>query len=151
MAVRETPWAASNFLVDISDGSDSATALGGFTDVSGLGHEITLIEYRQGNDRQNHVRKLPGLNKTSDVTLKRGVMGLKNFWEWIEATRTSPNTGRAVLITMMDETQTPVLRWKLIQARPMKWTGPTMAAKGGSDVAMEELVIAAESFEWVDV
>jgi hypothetical protein len=32
----------------------------------------------------------------------------------------------------------------------MKWTGPTLAAKGGSDVAMEELVIAAEGFEFGD-
>jgi len=43
-----------------------------------------------------------------------------------------------------------VLRWKLLNARPMKWTGPTLAAKGGSDVAMEELVVAAEGFEFAD-
>ena len=85
------------------------------------------------------------------MTLKRGVMGLTNFWDWVKATRTSPFTARPVLITMMDEMQEPVLRWKLINARPMKWTGPTFAAKGGSDVAMEELVIAAEGFEWADV
>lgn len=151
MAVRETPWAATNFLVNIGDGPDESSALGGFTDVSGLGTEITLIEYRQGNDRENRVRKLPGLHKVSDVTLKRGVMGLTNFWDWVKATRTSPATARPVLITMMDEMQEPVLRWKLINARPMKWTGPTFAAKGGSDVAMEELVIAAEGFEWADV
>lgn len=151
MATRESPWGAHNFLVDIGDGPDNASALGGFSDVSGLGLEITLIEYRQGNDRENRVRKLPGLHKTSDVTLKRGVMGVKNFWDWVNATRTSPGTARPVLITMLDETQEPVLRWKLIQARPMKWTGPTLAAKGGSDVAMEELVIASEGFEWADV
>jgi phage tail-like protein len=151
MVTRDTPWGAHNFLVDIGDGPDTASALGGFSDVSGLGTEVTLIEYRQGNDREMRVRKLPGLHKTSDVTLKRGVMGVRNFWDWIRETRTSPNTARPVLITMLDEMQEPVLRWKLVQARPMKWTGPTLAAKGGSDVAMEELVIAAEGFEWADV
>jgi hypothetical protein len=29
----------------------------------------------------------------------------------------------------------------------MKWTGPTLAAKGGGDVAMEELVLSAENLQ----
>jgi hypothetical protein len=31
---------------------------------------------------------------------------------------------------------------------PIKWTGPTLAAKGGADVAMEELVLSAEKIEF---
>ncbi|MFW2349990.1 phage tail protein [Qipengyuania sp.] len=148
MATRETPYGAYNFLVEMNDGTSSDSALGGFSDVSGIGTENSLIEYRQGNDKENHVRKLPGLHKTSDVTLKRGLMGMRNFWEWIEATRTSPKTARNLSITLNDEQGNAVMRWKLINARPMKWTGPTLAAKGGSDVAMEELVVAAEGFEF---
>jgi len=151
MAVqRDTPYGAFNFLVELNDGSDSNSAVGGFTDVSGLGTEITLMEYRQGNDRENRVRKVPGLHKAADLTLKRGVMGVTNFWQWVLDTRSSPNTQRNVLITLNDEQGNPVLRWKLINARPMKWTGPTLAGKGGSDVAMEELVIASEGFEFAD-
>ncbi|WP_370034233.1 phage tail protein [Qipengyuania mesophila] len=148
MATRETPYGAYNFLVEMNDGTSSDSALGGFSDVSGIGTENSLIEYRQGNDKENRVRKLPGLHKTSDVTLKRGLMGMRNFWEWIEATRTSPKTARNLSITLNDEQGNAVMRWKLINARPMKWTGPTLAAKGGSDVAMEELVVAAEGFEF---
>ncbi len=151
MAVlRDTPYGAFNFVVELNDGSNAASAVGGFSDVSGLGTEITLMEYRQGNDKENRVRKVPGLHKAADVTLKRGVMGTTNFWQWVLDTRSSPSTQRNVLITLNDEQGNPVLRWKLINARPMKWTGPTLAGKGGSDVAMEELVIASEGFEFAD-
>jgi phage tail-like protein len=151
MAVRDTPYGAYNFVIELNDGSPSDRAIGGFSDVSGIGTETTLMEYRQGNDRENRVRKLPGLHKASDVTLKRGIMGVTNFYEWINLTRRDPTITRNVSITLNDEQGNPVLRWNLINARPMKWTGPTLAGKGGSDVAMEELVVAAEGFEFGEV
>lgn len=147
MPTRETPYGAFNFLVELNDGTASSSALGGFSDVSGLGTEITLMEYRQGNDRENRVRKIPGLHKAADVTFKRGVMGTMNFWQWVSETRTSPNTQRNIEVTLNDEQGNAVMRWKLINARPLKWTGPTLAGKGGSEVAMEELVVASEGFE----
>ena len=151
MAVlRDTPYGAFNFIVELNDGTDAATAVGGFSDLSGLGTEQTLMDYRNGNDKENRVRKVPGVHKVSDVTLKRGVIGATNFWQWIAETRRSPKTQRNVLITLNDEQGNPVMRWKLINARPMKWTGPTMAGKGGAEVAMEELVIVSEGFEFTD-
>ena len=108
------------------------------------------MEYRQGNDKENRVRKIPGLHKSADVTLKRGIMGTTNFWHWIPTPAPAPTPSATCCITLQDEQRNPVLRWKLINARPMKWTGPTLAGKGGSDVAMEELVIASEGFEFAD-
>jgi phage tail-like protein len=151
MAVRDTPYGAYNFIVELNDGSPSDRAIGGFSDVSGIGTEITLMEYRQGNEKENRVRKIPGLHKAADVTLKRGIMGTRNFYDWINLTRRDPALTRNVSITLNDEQGNPVLRWNLINARPMKWTGPTLAGKGGSDVAMEELVVAAEGFEFGEV
>jgi len=151
MATRDTPYGAYNFIVELNDGSASDRAIGGFSDVSGIGTEITLMEYRPGNDRENRVRKIPGLHKASDVTLKRGIMGATNFYDWISVTRRDPTVTRNVSITLNDEQGNPVLRWNLINARPMKWTGPTLAGKGGSDVAMEELVVAAEGFEFAEI
>jgi phage tail-like protein len=78
-------------------------------------------------------------------------MGQTNFLEWVGITRVDPTHRRGLTITLQDEQRNPVLKWKLINARPMKWTGPTLAAKGGSDVAMEELVIASEGFEFEEV
>ena len=42
----------------------------------------------------------------------------------------------------------PVMSWKLHQVVLMKYTGPTLAGKGGTDVAMEELVLAAEGLDY---
>lgn len=146
---RDTPYGAYNFVVDFGGSEAPTSAQGGFSDVSGLGTEITLMEYRQGNDVENRVRKVPGLHKAGDVTLKRGVMGLKSFWDWINIVRRDPEHKRTVHIVLQDEQHNPVLAWKLINARPMKWTGPTLAAKGGSEVAIEEMTFSAEGIDIV--
>ena len=140
---RQTPYGAFNFLVEI-DGQE----FGGFSDVSGLSSDITVAEYRNGNDRVNHVRKVPGMHKVSDVTLKRGIVNSTDLWAWVKQTRTaSVGAQRAVTVTLLDEARNAVQRWLLRGVIPMKYSGPTLAAKGGGDVAMEELVLSAEDFE----
>ncbi len=142
MPTRPTPYGAFNFEI-----SFDGTSFGGFSDVSGLSTEITLSEYREGNDPENHVRKVPGAFKTGDVTLKRGVVDSRAIWTWVEDVRRNGPLGRkaAVTIRLLDEARNPVQSWKLVNVTPMKFTGPTLAAKGGGDVAMEELVLAAET------
>jgi phage tail-like protein len=141
---RDTPFGAYNFIVEFDGNGAANTALGGFSDVSGISTETTMMEYRQGNDKENRVRKIPALHKAGDVTLKRGIMGQVNFWDWINITRVDPTHKRTVMITLQDEQRNPVLRWKLINARPLKFTGPTLAAKGGNEVATEELVVTCD-------
>lgn len=145
---RSTPYGAFNFLVSIEGGADAESAQGGFSDVSGLGTELTIAEYRNGNEKENHVRKVAGVHKVSDVTLKRGIIDSKDFWEWIKsARREGPKAKRTVVITLRDEAGEDVESWVLTGVLPMKYTGPTLAAKGGGDVAMEELVLSAEGME----
>ncbi|MEF8734509.1 MAG: phage tail protein [Candidatus Accumulibacter meliphilus] len=144
MAERITPYGAFNFVVNF-DGSDD---FGGFSDVSGIGTEVTVAEYRAGSDKENHVRKVAGVHKVSDVTFKRGIVNFDSLWEWIEQTRTAgPAAQRTVAVTLLDEAHNPVRTWLLRGCIPMKYTGPTLAGKGGGDVAMEEIVLAAEGFE----
>jgi phage tail-like protein len=148
---RETPYGAFNFQVSLGEGGrDAAQIIGGFSDVSGLGTEITVAEYRNGNEKENHVRKVPGIYKVSDVTLKRGIVNSEDLWEWIAAVqRTGYKGRRTVHVKLMDETgDTEVQKWTLTNALPTKYTGPTLAAKGGGDVAMEELVLASESIQF---
>lgn len=149
MATRETPYGAFNFLVNLnSSGVDATSVLGGFSDVSGLGTEITVAEYRNGTEKENHVRKVPGIHKVSDVTLKRGIVNSKDLWTWIgDVRRHGRSKQRDVVITLRDEAGTDVQSWTLRGVIPMKYTGPTLAAKGGGDVAMEELVLSAEALE----
>jgi phage tail-like protein len=148
MANRETPYGAFNFLVNFGGSNSPDSVLGGFSDVSGIGSEINVAEYRNGNEKENHVRKVPGTHKISDVTLKRGIVSSRDFWEWMkEVQQEGPSKQRDVSITLRDEAGQNVQTWTLRRVVPSKYTGPTLAAKGGGDVAMEELVLAAEAME----
>ncbi|MGG6297032.1 phage tail protein [Leptolyngbya sp. AN02str] len=148
---RETPYGNFNFKVDLkSEGVDPDKPLGGFSDVSGIGTEMTMSEYRTGVDKENHVRKVPGVHKVGDVTLKRGIINSSDLWTWIQAVRrTGVLAKREVKITLQDETGEAVESWTLQGAFPLKYTGPTLAGKGGGDVAMEELVLASDGIELV--
>jgi phage tail-like protein len=149
MAVpRDNPYGAFNFRVTAERFGDAGTVQGGFQEVSGLGTEITMAEYRNGNSAENLVVKVPMLAKTSDVTLKRGVMGADAFFKWIKAVRDGDQNVRAtVTIELFDEArQGPVMTWVLSRAVAMKYTGPTLSGKG-TDVAMEELVLACEKLD----
>jgi phage tail-like protein len=146
MADRTHPYGAFNFIVNLNGPRGPEDPLGGFSDVSGIGTENTVAEYRNGNDPENHVRKVPGVHKVGDVTLKRGIVNSADLFEWIEAVRrTGVVAQRTVTITLRDEASQPVQTWTLRGVIPLKYTGPTLAAKGGGDVAMEELVLSAEA------
>lgn len=149
MADRQSPYSAFNFLVEFN-GVDIGA---GFSDVSGLGTDVTMAEYREGTDKENHVRKVPGMHKVGDITLKRGIINSESLWEWIKEVRNNGIAAqRNVTITMMDESsQNAVQSWFLRGAVPMKYSGPTLAAKGGSDVAMEEMVLSIEALEFEQV
>ena len=150
MAVlRERPYVQFNFLVDLGDGNtDGAQA--GFQECSNIGMEVTVAEYRNGNEKENSVRKITGLNKATDVTLKRGVIGSLNLYEWLNDIRNG-NQGaiRNVAIQLQNEDHTAVVQtWKLFRARIIKHVSGPLNAKG-TDVAMEELTLAYERLEMV--
>jgi phage tail-like protein len=146
MALRDNPYGAFNFEVRLANRGGDDGIVGGFSDFSGAGNEVKYSEYRNGNDPENHVRKVPGVHKVSDVTLKRGIVSSADLWAWIEDVRRKGVAAqRTVAITLRDEASQSVQTWTLRGVIPLKYTGPTLAAKGGGDVAMEELVLSAES------
>ncbi len=149
MPDRTTPYGAFNFLVNLNGPIGEDQPLGGFSDVSGLGTEITIAEYRNGNDRPNHVRKVPGIHKVGDVTLKRGIVNSADLWDWITQTQRAGRRRASARSSSRCATKrgNPVQKWTLGGVVPMKYTGPTLAAKGGGDVAMEELVLSSESLD----
>ncbi len=148
MAVlRDKPYVQFNFLVNLGDGNtDGAEA--GFQECSNIGMEVTVAEYRRGNDRENSVRKITGLNKATDVTLKRGVIGSLNLYNWLNDIRNgNQNAERTVIIQLQNEDHTEIVQtWKLLRARIIKHVSGPMNAKG-TDVAMEELTLAYERLE----
>jgi phage tail-like protein len=149
MAVqRERPYVQFNFLVDLGDGTGPDQVDAGFQEVSGIGMEVTVAEYRNGNEKENAVRKITGLNKSTDVTLKRGVIGSLSLYKWLNQIRNGDqNALRTVTVQLQNEEHTAVVAtWKLMRARVVKHTSGPLNAKG-TDVAMEELVLAYERLE----
>jgi len=146
-AKRDRPYVQFNFLVDLGDGNTEGPEAG-FQEISGLGMEVTVSEYRNGNSRENSVMKITGMNKSTDVTMKRGVIGSLNLYNWLHQIRNGDqNALRTVTIQLQNEDHTEVVQtWKLLRARMTKYTSATLNAKG-ADVAMEEMVLAYERLE----
>jgi phage tail-like protein len=148
VALRDNPFGAFNFMVKLGDEGGDDQIVGGFSDVSGLGNEVKYSEYRNGNDKENHVRKVANVNATDDITLKRGVIGDLRLFNWLKATREGTFDPRTITVTLLDERRSAVCSWILQQAQPKKWVGPTLTAKGGGEVAMEELHFVAERIDF---
>lgn len=148
---RPNPYGAFNYLVSLGgsqgDGGEGSI-IGGFSDVSGLGMEVSYSEYRNGNEKFNTGRKVPNTHKLDDVTLKRGLVGGDDLFAWLKGVRDGTADPRQVTVTLLDEARQPVATWALRNAQPKKWTGPTLAAKGGGEVAMEELSFVHEGIEY---
>lgn len=145
--LRDRPYVQFNFLVNLGDGNPGAPQAG-FQEVSGIGMEVTVSEYRAGNSVENSVMKITGMNKSTDVTMKRGVIGSLNLYKWLDQIRDGDQKAlRDVTIELQDEAHTGVvLTWRLLRARIIKHTSGPFNAKG-TDVAMEELVLAYERLQ----
>src|SRR5678816_3904063 len=114
---RERPYVQFNFLVNLGDGvTDGPQA--GFQECSGIGMEVTVAEYRNGNEKENSVRKITGLNKATDVTLKRGVIGSLNLYQWLNDIRNGNQQAlRTVTVHLRNEDHTAIVQtWKLLRA-----------------------------------
>src|ERR1700680_3260786 len=90
---RTNPYGSFNFLVDLGTG-DTASVRAGFQEVSGLSIDVTTAEYRNGNEAVNHVRKVEGIFTVGDVTLRRGLMGALDLFQWINQVRTGDQAAR---------------------------------------------------------
>jgi phage tail-like protein len=142
MADRNIPYGDFNFLVKF----DGGEIFGGFAEVSGLGMEIGVAQYRAGNEAENHPRKVPGMTTVSDITLRRGIISSADLWSWLDDTRRNgPSAKMNLSITLQDEAHGDVQTWVLTGVFPMRYNGPSLNARGGSEVAIEELVLSCES------
>ena len=137
---RTDPYGGYNFLVEI-DGITQA----GFQEVSGLDSTTDTLDYREGND-PNHGRKLPGLNKFSPITLKRGITDSDELWKWRATVVGGKIVRKNGSIVLLDDRGQEKLRWNFFNAWPSKWTGPALNASSTA-VAVETLEITHESME----
>ena len=145
--LRDRPYTQFNFLVDIGDGNTEGPGAG-FEEVSAIETSVEVIEYRNGNSKENSVRKITGLNKCTDVTMKRGVIGALTLYQWLNDIRNgNQNALRTVTVQLQNEDHTEVvMTWKLLRARIVKHRSGPLNGKG-NDVALEEIVLAYERLE----
>jgi len=138
--IVQYPLPALHFMVGWGDSNNTVS----FSEVSGLTLESEPIEYRGGDDITLTVRKVPGLKKYGNVTLKRGVMSSENgFWEWWNTIQSGTVERRTVTISLLNEKHAPVMTWEIQQAWPVKVEGPSLNAKG-NEIAIETLEFAHE-------
>ena len=94
------------------------------------------------------IRKLPGLKKFSNITLKRGITDDMDLWKW----RKKVMDGKIVearqhgSIMLIDDKGNDKVRWKFVEGWPTKWTGPSFNATG-NEVAIDTLEIAHEGLD----
>ena len=118
-----------------------SSVLGGFQELTAV--ELPRIE----SQRKTKITKITGINKSTDVTLKRGVINAPALNDWLKQVRDGHASGhRTVTIELQNETYQIVARWILHGARPIGHTFGEPDPQG-TDVAIEELVLAYERLE----
>lgn len=144
---RDNPYSNFNFVV-LLDGTEVAA----FSEISGIDSENTPIEYREGADATNGMRKLPGVEKYQNVQLKRGIAGDLTLWAWRKDVRDSTSTvppRKEVTILLLNEKgdrNNPAMTFRLRNAWPTKITGPSLTAKG-NEIAIEQLELVHERLD----
>ena len=119
----------------------------GFTEVTGLTMESDVIEYREGSSPEFHKTKMPGMQKLSNITLKRGTFqGDIEFNEWMETISMNTVQRRDVTIKLLNEQHQPVITWQVKNAWPVKVQSTDLKADG-NEVAIETMEIAHEGIK----
>jgi phage tail-like protein len=136
------PFGNYNFLVEI-DGITRAA----FQEVSGFDSTIDVIEHREGGENTT-LRKLPGMTKYSNISLKWGITDDMDLYTWHRQTVQGQLERKNGSIVLLGRDGQEVVRWNFIRAWPTKYDGPDLNAEG-NDVAIETLELAHEGLERV--
>jgi len=116
----------------------------GFTEVSGLDVETELIEYRQGASPEYSKIKMPGMQKYSNITLKRGTFKNDNeLYQWWNSVKLNTIERRDITIKMLNEDHEPVIVWKVKNAFPLKVQSTDLKGDA-NETAIESMEVAHE-------
>lgn len=116
-----------------------------FSEVTGFDTTTDVIDYREG-DEPTHVRKLPGLNKFGNITLKRGITDSMDLYNWYKDILAGKTRRETVAIIVLDEEGKDKARFQITDAWPSKYDPMDLNAKG-NDVSIETLELVNEGVE----
>ncbi|MBI1298811.1 phage tail protein [bacterium] len=137
---KNDPYRSYRFRIEI-EGIDR----GGFRECSGLDFTQDPVDYREGVDPLT-TRKLPGLIKFSNISLKWGTSDDRELWEWRQEAMEGKIKRKNGSIILLDDTNAEKMRWNFREGWPTKWTGPSFNATS-NEVAIETLEIVHEGLE----
>jgi phage tail-like protein len=147
-AVNPFEWPLAKFFFRVT--IDGLPELG-FQTVEGLESEVSVMEYRPGNTQFLFKSKRPGLVTYSNITFKKGEFmsdaNLKDWWHlyaWEKGT--NRNERKEILIELLDESESVMMTWTVKGAFPVKFTPTSLDAEADSEVAVEEIEVAIESW-----
>lgn len=147
-AVNPFEWPLAKFFFRVT--IDGLPELG-FQTVEGLESEVSVMEYRPGNTQFLFKSKRPGLVTYSNITFKKGEFlgdaNLKDWWHlyaWEKAN--NRNERKEILIELLDESESVMMTWTVKGAFPVKFTPTSLDAEADSEVAVEEIEVAIESW-----
>jgi len=140
---RDDPFRAFNFRIEF-DGISGA-----FSEVSGLSSDGDSVDYREGTDIPLTVRKLIGLRKYGNITLKRGITQNQELWKWYENITNGIPDRRSGSIILMDEQREDVIRWGVENAWINKYEGASLKASG-NEIAIETIELVHEGLSIED-
>jgi phage tail-like protein len=141
---RRDPYRQFRFRVDI-DGMAQA----GFSECTFGDVTTDPVEYREGIDPPVS-RKLSGLTKYGNITLKWGITDSMVLYNWRQLIIESgaENNRKNIIITLIDEAGNDKTKWTVEQAWPSKYDPPDFSGKG-NEVAIESIEIVHEGFKRV--
>jgi phage tail-like protein len=141
---RKDPYRQFRFRVEI-DGITQA----GFSECSFADTTTDPVEYREGDELPT-ARKLSGLTKYGNITLKWGITDTTEIYSWRQQIIDTGAEGarKNMSIILVDEAGSDKARWDITRAWPTKYDPPDFSAKG-NEVAIETLEIVHEGFKRV--
>ena len=122
------------------------TNVASFRECTGLTATTDSVDYREGTDIPLSVRKLTGLRKVNNISLKRGTTESQDLSNWYKNILNGVNDRRNGAIILQDEQHNDVLRWNFENGWICKWEGPSLNATS-NDVAIESIEICHERLE----
>ena len=138
---QDTNWPLPKFYFTVDWGSQTDLA---FQEVSGLDTETQPIEYRHGNSPVFSTINMPGIQKFTSITMKKGVFATDNsFWDWYSQIKMNTIERQDVVIKLLDEGGNPTMTWTLKNAWPTKISGTDLKSDG-NEVAIESIEISHE-------
>ena len=115
-----------------------------FSEVTGLEVETEIIEYRDGFSPEYSKQRMPGMQKYTNITMKRGVFAANNeFFDWWNSVKLNKIERRDLTISLLNEEHDPVMIWKVKNAWPTKIQSTDLKSDG-NEVALETIEVAHE-------